>query len=55
MKKPPESPEFDRFTDAMRQIMKVSKKEIQLRTKQEKRELTTPASRVSGASRKQAN
>ena len=31
MKKPPHSPEFDRFTDAVRSIVNVSKTEMQTR------------------------
>lgn len=37
MKTPPKGPEFERFTDAMRQIMKVSKTEIQRRMEEGKR------------------
>jgi hypothetical protein len=36
MVKPPESPEFMRFTDAMRKIMKVSKEELKRRIDQDK-------------------
>ena len=38
MKKPPDNPEFARFTDAMRQIMGVSKTELQRRIEAEKTE-----------------
>lgn len=34
MKTPPENPEFARFTEAMRKIMKVSKVELQKRDKE---------------------
>jgi hypothetical protein len=37
MKLPPNDPEFRRFTEAMRQMMKVSKVEILRRMEQEKR------------------
>ncbi len=48
MKPPPTDPEFTRFTEAMRQIMKVSKAEIQERMEAEKREnrARTSVSRV---------
>jgi hypothetical protein len=36
MKTPPKNPEFSRFTDAMRTIMKVSKTELQRRMEAEK-------------------
>jgi hypothetical protein len=36
MKKPPDNPEFVRFTSAMRTIMKVSKVELQRRIEAEK-------------------
>jgi len=37
MKKPPDNPEFARFTSAMRKIMKVSKLELQKRMEAEKK------------------
>ena len=37
MKKPPDNPEFARFTEAMRGIMKVSKAELQRRMEDEKK------------------
>ncbi len=37
MKTPPNSPEFNRFTEAMRSIVKVSKIEIDRRVAAEKR------------------
>jgi hypothetical protein len=37
MKKPPDNPEFARFTAAMRKIMKVSKVELQRRMEAEKK------------------
>jgi hypothetical protein len=51
MKPPPDNPEFARFTEAMRAIVKVSKTELTRRIEAEKRKpKTTSASRVSGAS-----
>ena len=38
MKKPPDNPEFTRFTEAMRTIMGVSKDELKRREEEEKRE-----------------
>jgi len=38
MKPPPTDPEFQRFTQAMREMMKVSKVEIQRRMEAEKQE-----------------
>jgi hypothetical protein len=38
MKTPPKNPEFSRFTDAMRTIMKVSKTELQRRMEADKKE-----------------
>jgi hypothetical protein len=46
MKPPPKGPEFTRFTEAMRGIMKVSKTELQRRMEAEKR---TPKPSVSPA------
>jgi len=37
MKKPPDNPEFARFTRAMRRIMGVSKVEVQRRMEEEKK------------------
>jgi hypothetical protein len=37
MKKPPNNPEFARFTDAMRTIMSVSKDELKRRMEAEKK------------------
>jgi hypothetical protein len=37
MKTPPKNPEFARFTDAMRTIMKVSKTELQRRMEDDKK------------------
>jgi hypothetical protein len=37
MKTPPDNPEFTRFTDAMRDIVKVAKVEMQRRIEEEKR------------------
>jgi hypothetical protein len=34
MRKPPDNPEFAKFTEAMRDIMKVSKVELQRRDKE---------------------
>jgi len=50
MKRPPDNPEFARFTEAMRTILKVSKTELNERMKTEKRKPKTSASRVSGDS-----
>lgn len=55
MKQPPADPEFKRFTDAMRHIMKVSKVDIQKAMKAEKRKPKNSASRVSEAAPKPAN
>ena len=38
MKRPPDNPEFRRFTDAMRTIMSVSKTELKKREEAEKKE-----------------
>ena len=48
MKPPPDTPEFARFTAAMRQIMKVSKVELNRRLAEEKRKPKPSASRASG-------
>jgi hypothetical protein len=51
MKPPPDNPEFARFTEAMRGIMKVSKTEINKRIEiKKKRKPKASASRVPGAS-----
>jgi len=50
MKPPPKNPEFARFTEAMRGIMKVSKAEITRRSEAEKPKPNPSASRDSGAS-----
>jgi len=51
MKRPPSDPEFARFTEAMRQIMKVSKTEINRRIEEKKKRKAKPsASRVPDAS-----
>jgi hypothetical protein len=55
MKRPPDNPEFARFTEAMRQIMRVSKADIQQELKTKKRKSKTSASRVSAASTRSAN
>lgn len=55
MKTPPDSPEFARFTGAMRDILKVSKIEMNRRIEAEKRKPKASASRVSGDSSKQAD
>jgi hypothetical protein len=48
MKPPPDNPEFAKFTEAMRQIMKVSKAEVQDRMDEKKteRRARTAVSRV---------
>jgi hypothetical protein len=55
MKRPPDSPEFERFTEAMRRIMTVPKANIQKAIKEEKRKSRTSASHVSAESSKRAN
>jgi len=55
MKTPPDNPEFRNFTSAMREIMKVSKTEVQARVKEEKRKPKASASRDSDAASKTAN
>jgi hypothetical protein len=42
MKKPPDNPEFRRFTNAMRDLLKVSKTELQRRMEDEKTAKRTP-------------
>ena len=44
MKKPPDNPEFARFTRAMRHIMSVSKTELQRRMEEEKKGKRSKAS-----------
>jgi hypothetical protein len=44
MKPPPKGPEFERFSDALRGIMKVSKAELQKRMEAEKRPNASPSS-----------
>jgi hypothetical protein len=46
MKTPPDNPEFERFTDAMRTIVKVSKVELQRRMEAEKQTPKAVASRA---------
>jgi hypothetical protein len=48
MKPPPDDPEFRRFTEAMRQMMKVSKTEIQRRMEQEKQAKKRKAAKAQG-------
>jgi len=55
MKPPPNSPEFSRFTGAMRDILKVSKVEMNRRIEAEKRKPKASASPVSAESSTQAN
>jgi hypothetical protein len=55
MKPPPNNPEFARFTGAMRDILKVSKVEMNQRIEAEKRKPKASASPVSGASSKRAD
>jgi len=57
VKTPPTDPEFERFTDAMRKIVKVSKVEMQRRIEAQKRTrraITLRAARASGARPKRA-
>lgn len=49
MKIPPDNPEFARFTEAMKTIVKVSKVELQRRMEAEKRTPKAIASRASRA------
>jgi hypothetical protein len=46
MKTPPGTPEFQRFSTAMRDILKVSKQEMDRRVEAEKRKPNASASRV---------
>ena len=56
MKPPPDNPEFTRFTGAMRDILKVSKTEMNRRIEAEKkRKSKTSASPVSAVASKRAN
>jgi hypothetical protein len=58
MKPPPTDPEFQRLTDAMRHIMRVSKADIQDELKTTKRKpkaSASSASRVRAASTKSVN
>jgi hypothetical protein len=55
MKTPPDDPEFAKFTEAMRTIVKVSKVEMQRRIEAEKRKPRASASRVSVVQPKQAS
>jgi hypothetical protein len=55
MKPPPDTPEFARFTDALRNMMKVSKVEMSRRIEAEKRKPKASAFRVSVESSKRAN
>ncbi len=57
MKKPPDTPEFARFTHAIRHIMGVSKVELQRRMEAEKagKRLKASASPGPGAASKPAN
>lgn len=55
MKRPPDNPEFERFTEAMRKIMRVSKADIQQGMKTKRLKPKTSASRVGATSPKPAN
>jgi len=55
MKRPPNNPEFERFTKAMRTIMTVSKADIRDELKAKKRKPKASASRVSAVQPKPAN
>jgi hypothetical protein len=55
MKTPPDDPQFARFTEAMREIMKVSKVEMQRRIEAAKRKPKFRASRASGVRSKRAD
>jgi hypothetical protein len=54
VKQPPNNPEFARFTEAMRDIMKVSKTEMLKRIEAAKRKPKTSASLDSAVSSKRA-
>lgn len=49
MVKPPDNPEFARFTDAMRRIMRVSKSELTKRMQAEKKGKRSKASASPGS------
>ena len=55
MKTPPDNPEFARFTEAMKTIVKVSKVELQRRMEAEKRAPKAIASRAYRARPKPAS
>jgi hypothetical protein len=55
MKRPPSDPEFARFTDAMRHIMRISKADIREELKPKKRKPKASASRVSAVSTRRVN
>jgi hypothetical protein len=56
MKQPPNNPEFARFTGALRDILKVSKTELNRRIEEDKkRKSKTSASPVSVVASKRAN
>ena len=55
MKPPPTDPEFQRLTEAMRCIMRVSKADIRDDLKPKKRKPKASASRVSATATKTAN
>ena len=61
MKKPPQNPEFERFIEAMRHIMTVSREELQRRIEADSRKTgkrkvkPVSASRAPAASPKRAN
>jgi hypothetical protein len=55
MKRPPNNPEFAKFTEAMRTIMTVPKADIQEALKREKRKPKASASRVSAVPPKRVN
>ncbi len=48
MKTPPDTPEYNKFTDALRTVLSVSKEEMQRRLEAEK--TAKPSSRVPAAS-----
>jgi hypothetical protein len=54
MKTPPDNPEFAKFTNAMRDVLKVSKEELNRRMEAERLSKSS-ASRDSGASSKKAH
>ena len=51
MKPPPDNPEFERFTEAMRHIMSVSREELQRRIEADSRKTGKRPKKTASASR----